>query len=312
MSEQVRYFTVTEDELGQRLDNYLLSRLKGMPKSAVYKIIRKGEVRVNKGRVKPDTRLQVGDMVRVPPVRLAQQGEVPKPSAKLGERLGAAILRDQDGLMVLDKPSGLAVHGGSGVNLGMIEALRQLPGNHGFLELVHRLDRETSGCVMVARKRAVLKLLQAALRERNFIRKRYYALVQGQWPKNLSKVDVPLKRFVTPSGERIVRVHQDGKPSLTEFEVITRYRNATLLQASPITGRTHQIRVHALHAGCPLVGDVKYGETELNNTIGGGRSMRLFLHAHSLQLTLPAPFDFSIEAPMPLELQRALTQLIKL
>ncbi len=312
MTEQVRFLTVTSDEQGQRLDNYLMSRLKGMPKSAIYRIVRKGEVRVNKGRVKPDTRLNDGDIVRIPPVRLAEQGHIPRPSNQLADELRSSILRDQDGLLVVDKPSGLAVHGGSGINLGMIEALRQLGIHKGFLELVHRLDRETSGCVMVARKRSVLKLLQDALRERKSIHKRYWALVQGQWPKNLAKVDVPLKRFVTASGERIVRVHQEGKASTTLFKVIQRYADATLLEASPVTGRTHQIRVHAAHAGCPLVGDMKYGETSLNSALMARGLGRLFLHAYALNLSLPEPFAFDVSAPMPADLQKYIDRLTQL
>lgn len=309
MSSQVRIVTVTENEDGQRLDNFLVSRLKGLPRSALYKLIRRGEVRINKGRAKPDTRLMVGDAVRIPPVRLAERGEPPTPSKQLSERLRAGVLWDQDGLLIVNKPSGIAVHGGSGVNLGLIEALRQLPENRGFLELVHRLDKETSGCVMLARKRSVLKLLQEALRQRTGIQKTYLALVQGEWPKSVREVDVALKRFVTASGERIVRTHTEGRPSVTLFRVLQRYSKASLVEARPVTGRTHQIRVHAAHVGCPLVGDAKYGDTPINQQLTNGRLGRLFLHASALELSLPEPFRLRVEAPMPTELTNFLPNL---
>lgn len=308
MSSQVRFFTVTEDEAGQRLDNYLLSRLKGVPKSAVYKVIRKGEVRVNKGRAKPERKLTPGDQVRVPPLRLAERGEVPKVSSRLSDVLQASVIFDEAGLLVIDKPSGLAVHGGSGVNIGMIEALRQLPEYPGFMELVHRLDRDTSGCVMVARKRSVLKLLQECLRQRSTIKKSYIALVHGAWPKHVEKVDAPLKRFVLPSGERMVKVQQDGKASLTEFKVLRRFQQATLVEASPVTGRTHQIRVHAQYVGCPLVGDNKYASGL--SLPGLASDTRLFLHAAKLQLNLEAPFNVEVEASIPAELNKILEQLM--
>ena len=311
MSQQVQVFTVSADEDGQRLDNYLVTRLKGVPKSAVYRVIRKGEVRVNKGRAKPERRLVEGDLVRVPPLRVAETKPPPAPGQSLVHHLQQAILHDRDGLLIVDKPAGLAVHGGSGVSLGLIEALRQMPGNQGFLELVHRLDRETSGCVMIARKRSVLKLFQEALRQRQGIQKTYLALVQGRWPKGLSIVDAPLKRFVQNGGERIVRVNMDGKPSHTHFEVVQVFRDATLVKASPITGRTHQIRVHALHHGCPLVGDEKYGDTPLNQAFRERGSRRLFLHAASLEIQLPEWEPLLIEAKLPDELNRLLLQLPK-
>lgn len=307
--QQVQFLTVTEDENGQRLDNYLLTRLKSVPKSAVYKIIRRGEVRVNKGRAKPDRRLAIGDLVRVPPLVLAERPSVPSPGAALTKRLEAAVLFDRDGLLVINKPSGLAVHGGSGINLGLIEAMRQLDGNRGFLELVHRLDRDTSGCIMIARKRSVLKHLQDLLRQRNGVAKHYVALVQGVWPKHTRLVDVPLKRLVTASGERVVHVHQEGKPSQTQFSVLKRFEDATLVAARPLTGRTHQIRVHAKHAGCPLVGDLKYGETSLNAALQAQGFNRLFLHAQRLRFSLPNDEILDIQADLPQELQRPLANL---
>lgn len=311
MSSQVQLFTVEADEEGQRLDNYLLSRLKGMPKSALYRVIRKGEVRVNKGRAKPDRRLQAGDLIRVPPLRLSEPRAVAAPGHSLVQYLEQAILYDQDGLLIINKPAGLAVHGGSGVSIGLIEALRQMPGNHGFLELIHRLDRETSGCVMVARKRSVLKYFQEALREREGVKKSYLALVQGRWPKNTPVVDVPLKRFLQNNGERIVRVNDEGKPSQTRFDVLESFPQATLVRAFPITGRTHQIRVHALYKGCPLVGDEKYGDTPLNEQFRALGSRRLFLHAERLDVVLPDGSSLSVEARLPDELQNLLLELRK-
>lgn len=309
MSSKVQLFTVSEDEEGQRLDNYLVTRMKGVPKSAVYRVIRKGEVRVNKGRAKPDRRLQSGDVVRVPPLRLAETQPVAAPGQSLVHHLQQAILYDQDGLLIVNKPAGLAVHGGSGISLGLIEALRQMPGHQGFLELIHRLDRETSGCVMVARKRSVLKYFQECLREREGVQKAYLALVQGQWPKGVSAVEVPLKRFVQNNGERIVRVSQEGKPSLTRFDVLEKFAHATLVRAFPVTGRTHQIRVHALYQGCPLVGDEKYGDTPMDQTFRNIGSRRLFLHAEQLDLTLPGGDSLQVVAPLPDDLGDLLLKL---
>lgn len=309
MSAKVQLFTVSEDEEGQRLDNYLVTRMKGVPKSAVYRVIRKGEVRVNKGRAKPDRRLQRGDVVRIPPLRLAEAQPVVAPGQSLIHHLHNAILYDQDGLLVINKPAGLAVHGGSGISLGLIEALRQMPGHQGFLELIHRLDRETSGCVMVARKRSVLRHFQERLREREGVQKTYLALVQGSWPKNVVSVEVPLQRYLQNNGERMVRVSSDGKPSLTRFEMIEKFAHATLVRAFPVTGRTHQIRVHALYQGCPLVGDDKYGDTPLDQQFREHGSRRLFLHAEQLGLTLPDGNKLQVSAPLPDDLGDLLLKL---
>ncbi|HEY6527653.1 MAG TPA: RluA family pseudouridine synthase [Cellvibrionaceae bacterium] len=305
----VQYFQVTDNEDGQRLDNYLLSRLKGAPKSLIYRVIRKGEVRINKGRVKPDTRVKTGDSVRVPPMRLSQEQEIVPVGEGLKQHLMAAIIYDADGLLVVNKPSGLAVHGGSGVSLGLIESLRQLSGNQGFLELVHRLDRDTSGLVMVARKRSVLTYLQNCLRERDLIQKTYIALVQGAWPKHRTQVNAPLLKSGEVNQERFVKVSAQGKPSLTEFQIIRSFPNSTLVHAKPITGRTHQIRVHAQYAGCPLVGDEKYGAAEINSMFRGLGCRRLFLHAAQLDLMLPSGVALTLEAPLPDDLTVCLNQL---
>lgn len=305
----VQYFQVTENEDGQRLDNYLLSRLKGAPKSLIYRVIRKGEVRVNKGRAKPETRLKSGDAVRVPPMRLSQEQAVVPVGEGLKQHLLAAVIYDADGLMIVNKPSGLAVHGGSGVSLGLIESLRQLPGNQGFLELVHRLDRETSGLVMVARKRSVLTYLQDCLRERGSIQKTYLTLVSGSWPKHRTQVNAPLLKSAEINQERFVKVATQGKPSLTEFRILKTFAHSTLLEAKPITGRTHQIRVHAQYAGCPLVGDEKYGVPEVNNQFRSLGCKRLFLHAARLDLVLPNGVPLSVEAPLADDLNAVLDKL---
>ncbi len=300
MIEQVQFYQVTEDQAEQRLDNFLSTRLRGVPKSAVYRIIRQGQVRVNKGRAKPDRKLKVGDMVRVPPIRTADAKEAHKPSESLVGRLREGILYDQNGLLIVNKPAGLAVHGGSGINLGLIEALRQLPEYSGFMELIHRLDRETSGCIMIARKRSTLRWFQTMLRERKGITKTYIALVQGEWPARSSEVSVPLQRYELPDGSRMVKVHPLGKEALTRFRVIERFGVATLVEAQPVTGRTHQIRVHAGHTGCPLVGDVKYGETACNSDLVSAYNFkRLCLHASSLQLTLQDNSILRVSADLP-------------
>ena len=308
MFQGVQYITVSADESGQRVDNYLIRILKGAPKSLIYRVIRKGEVRVNKGRVKPERKLQEGDILRVPPVRISEPSEA-KPSEKLQHVLKDAVVYESDQLLVVNKPSGLAVHGGSGLSLGLIEALRAMDGAPPYLELVHRLDRDTSGCVMVAKKRSMLKHIQQLLTTGRGVDKRYLALVKGAWSKRKTRVDAPLRKNELQSGERVVRVLPDGKPSLTEFRVITRYDKATLVEARPITGRTHQIRVHALHAGHPLVCDDKYGDDEFDKEMKSQGFKRLFLHAASLSLKLPDGRTLQVEAPLPDELSKALKNL---
>lgn len=309
LQQQVQLLTVTADQEGQRLDNFLSSRLKGVPKAALYRIIRTGQIRVNKGRIKPDYRVRSGDVVRLPPMIVSDTQVPARPSAPVIELLREAVLYHKDGLLIVNKPSGMAVHGGSGISLGLIEALRQTGDYPGFLELVHRLDRDTSGCVMVARKRSVLKYFQEALRQRQFVEKRYLALVQGDWPAGCTSVDEPLKRFVLANGERVVRVRADGKAARTEFKVIQRYEQATLVEARPITGRTHQIRVHAKHVGCPLVGDLKYGDTALCQKLSASGFQRLFLHAASLSLKLPSGDNLRVEAALPSALSLPLAAL---
>lgn len=277
---QVTWYTVDEDHDGQRLDNFLVARLKGVPKTRIYRLIRESQVRINKGRVKQDTRIKTGDLIRVAPIRMREIGAAPVIGQDLADSLRSRIVYEDEGLIVLNKPAGLAVHGGSGVDFGVIEAIRQTLGKP-YLELVHRLDRETSGLLMVAKKRSTLKVLQDYLREGK-IRKTYLAIVKGVVALDKQRVDVPLGKVELPSGERRVRVATDGKESQTDFVVVERFAHATLVEASPLTGRTHQIRVHGLSINHPLVGDDKYGH---ERAYQGAQARRLCLHA--LRLTVP-------------------------
>ncbi len=300
VNPNVQFLTISDDEAGQRIDNYLLSKLKGVPKSLIYRIVRKGEVRINKGRVKPEYKLQVGDVLRIPPVRISEK-EQPQISNKLNKvnQLENQIIFEDDYLLAINKPSGIAVHGGSGLSFGVIEALRALRPEARFLELVHRLDRDTSGILLIAKKRSVLRHLHEQLRIKT-IQKDYLALVRGQWQSHCKVVQAPLLKNELSSGERIVRVSEQGKPSETRFSIEERYIAATLIKASPITGRTHQIRVHTQYAGHPIALDDKYGDAEFDRQMRELGLDRLFLHAFSLcfehpktgeTLRLNAPLD---------------------
>lgn len=306
----VRHLTVDENSAGQRVDNFLNRELRGVPRTRLYKAMRKGEIRVNKGRVKPDQRLVAGDRVRIPPLRTPAPSEPPTIPRYWSQQLSERVIYEDNGLLVVDKPSGLAVHGGSGLNFGMIECLRQMRPDDRYLELVHRLDRDTSGLIMVARRPAVLKELHRQLRE-DKIDKRYLALVPGKWPRALKRVEAPLQKNVLQSGERMVRVARDGKPSITEFTVVERFVGATLVEAKPVTGRTHQIRVHALHAGFPLLGDTKYGSDRGEALCQQLGLKRLFLHAFRLRLKLPDVGRLELEAGLDDELENALNKLRK-
>lgn len=294
----VQMLEVSPELAGQRIDNFLRNQLKGVPKTLIYRILRKGEVRVNKGRIKPEYKLQAGDMVRVPPLRLAERDE-PAPLAQgLLERLEAAIVYEDKALIVLNKPAGIAVHGGSGLSYGVIEALRQLRPDAKELELVHRLDRDTSGLLMIAKKRSMLRHLHEALRG-DGVDKRYMALVRGRWDAGKKQVSAPLLKNTLRSGERMVEVTEDGKEALTLFKVLRRFGDfATLVEARPITGRTHQIRVHARHAGHAIAGDSKYGDEEFSREIRELGGKRLFLHAYALKVPLPDGGELSLEAPV--------------
>lgn len=308
MPSTVQYLTISPDEAGQRLDNYLSRILKRVPRSLIYRIIRKGEVRVNKGRAKPDRKLEGGDIVRVPPIKLDSPSVASKPGKNLSELLKASVLYEDSGLIVINKPSGLAVHGGSGIKLGLVEALRQIRDDH-YLELVHRLDRDTSGCIMLAKKRSVLRALHRKLRDDRDINKQYLALVKGKWSKRRGSVDAPLLKRELPGGEGVVKVDIEGKASKTLFEVVERFDDVTLMRAKLITGRTHQIRVHALHVGHPLVGDEKYGDEAFNKIMKARGVRRLFLHAASLSFSLEEGKTINVQAPLSQDLQSALDQL---
>ncbi len=297
---------VREGEAGQRIDNFLFTALKGVPKSLIYRILRSGEVRVNKGRVKPPYRLQAGDVLRIPPLRLAPPDAPQQIPARRLDELHAAVLHEDADLLVLDKPSGWAVHGGSGVPYGVIEALRASRTDLPDLELVHRIDRETSGCLLLAKNRRTLLALHDMLRSGD-IEKRYLALVKGQWPAKLRRVDVALQKNLVQSGERMVAGGDDGKDSITEFSVRTLYKGASLVEARLLTGRTHQVRVHAAHVGHPLAGDSKYGDSDFNKYMKKLGLKRLFLHAQSLRFQLPGGARMlNLRAALPSELQHVL------
>lgn len=296
MPAKVEFVEVGDGFAGQRIDNFLISHLKGAPKTLIYRILRKGEVRVNKGRIKPEYRLQAGDLIRIPPLRLPPPDSPPTVGQGLLERLEAAIVYEDGQLLVVNKPAGIAVHGGSGLQFGIIEAFRQLRPQCKELELVHRLDRDTSGLLMLAKKRSQLRRLHAALRDGS-IDKGYMALVAGSWPTSRKQVNAPLQRSNLRSGERMVEVNPAGKESLTRFRVLQRFDSfATLIEASPITGRTHQIRVHARHAGHPIAGDSKYGDDGFDRAIRELGGKRLFLHAHYLRIPQADKPDLELHA----------------
>ncbi|ATP09633.1 23S rRNA pseudouridine(955/2504/2580) synthase [Aeromonas salmonicida] len=311
IQQQVQLLTIEAEHEGQRIDNFLKTQLKGVPKSLIYRILRKGEVRVNKKRIKPEYKLCPGDEVRVPPVRVAEKNELP--SANLGsiQRLESQILFEDDAMIVLNKPSGMAVHGGSGLSFGVIEGLRALRPDARFLELVHRLDRDTSGVLLVAKKRSALRSLHEQLRIKT-MRKQYLALVRGQWQPHVKVVNAPLRKNDLQSGERVVRVSSDGKPSETRFRIARQFAEATLVECSPITGRTHQIRVHTQHAGHPIACDDKYGEAAFDEKMRSQGLKRLFLHAWKLTFTHPVDGrEVLIEAPLAPELDNFLNKLAR-
>jgi 23S rRNA pseudouridine955/2504/2580 synthase len=299
----VRYIEIQADEEGQRLDNYLIRILKGVPKSHVYRIIRGGEVRVNKKRAKPDTRLIAHDLVRIPPVRVAEAKET-FVGQNLNERLMRSIIYEDERFLVVNKPSGLAVHGGSGLSLGLIEGFRKIRDDLPYLELVHRLDKETSGCLLLAKKRSVLRALQALFESRE-IQKTYWALLAHPWVgKATAIVDVALEKNTLVSGERMVRVHAEGKASQTTFRLLENFHDTCFVSAMPKTGRTHQIRVHSAHLGHPILGDDKYGESGLELNLSAIKK-RLYLHARAIQFNLYGK-DFAFVADLDHHFEQAL------
>ena len=311
----VQQHLVAEDGAGQRLDKVLAKLLPGVPRTRLFRLIRKGEVRVNGKRASPEQRLAAGDKVRVPPVRersetaqVVAAGGVPQVPPALIARVTAAIVHEDERLLVLDKPSGLAVHGGSGLTYGVIEALRAAR-PHETLELAHRLDRDTSGILLVSRKPAALRILHELLRE-GLVEKNYLALVVGRWELGRKLVDVPLQTEARVSGERTVRVGEGGKSARTRFALVQQFGPcASLVEATLETGRTHQIRVHAAYCGHPVAGDVKYGDAAANAALRESGLQRMFLHAHSVSFDWPQGGQVSISAPLPAELKAVLDAL---
>lgn len=296
---QVQWVEITEDNSEQRLDNFLITRLKGVPKSRIYRIVRKGEVRVNKGRVDIKYRLVIGDIVRIPPLRVAETPDALPINRSLVDILQRNILFEDEALLVVNKPCGFAVHGGSGIDAGIIEGFRQINPNLHFLELVHRLDRDTSGCLLIAKKRSALRALHAQFRD-DTVSKTYLALLSGQWARKKLIVDQPLLKNVSKGGERMVVISQVGKASETLFRRLKLYKDATLVEASPKTGRTHQIRVHAAYLSHPIIGDDRYGIDDVNKAFKNRGFKRMFLHAETLQFQHPVSGEtVKISAPLP-------------
>jgi 23S rRNA pseudouridine955/2504/2580 synthase len=305
---QVQLLTISEEEAGQRIDNYLLRLCKGVPKSHIYRVLRSGEVRVNKGRIDQTYRLEIGDVVRVPPVRVAEKAPQTAPGAEF------TILLEDNHLLVIDKPAGVAVHGGSGVSYGVIEQLRASRPDAKFLELVHRLDRDTSGILILAKKRSALTNLHEQMRDGD-TDKRYLVLVHGDWQNARQHVKLPLFKYTAADGERRVRVQEDGLPSHTVFNLLRKYGEFALLEAELKTGRTHQIRVHLASSGFAIAGDDKYGDFALNRNLqkaDGARVAlkRMFLHAHRITFTHPeSGKPVTLTAPLPPECERFLKSL---
>ncbi len=302
---------ITENEHGQRLDNLLLKQCKGVPKSHVYSIVRSGQVRVNGRRAEVSYRLQTGDVLRIPPLRIARREQEIVAGAEFNVDL--PVLYEDDGLLIIDKPAGIAVHGGSGESFGVIEALRRQRPQARFLELAHRLDRETSGILLVGKKRSALLALHEMFRDGGGGRgadKRYQVLVAGRWMEPVRNVRVPLLKYLQPSGERRVRVSEAGKESHTVFRLLARWEHFSLLEAHLKTGRTHQIRVHLAHLGYPVAGDEKYGDFALNRVLARDGLKRMFLHAWTMRLPNPLDGrDLVVEAPLPVALRRFLHSL---
>lgn len=305
--EKVQMVRVQRAHDGQRVDNYLMRELKGVPRSRIYRFIRRGEVRINKKRCKPETKLQQGDQLRIPPYTGSESREVAKLQPGLRDYLLDNILFEDDQVLVVNKPTGLAVHGGSGIRLGLIEALRQIKPEWKALELAHRIDRDTSGCVVVSKKSIFLKHIQREFKAKT-ISKTYLALVHGAWPQEVKAVDAPLKKTEIKEGEKVVRVSEEGKPSFTGFTVLENFKAATLLEARPETGRTHQIRVHCQHAGHAIVGDDRYTQNGADGRLGAVDN--LCLHAWKIEFSVPDKAEnISVEAPVDGHLEGLISKL---
>jgi 23S rRNA pseudouridine955/2504/2580 synthase len=305
---QVQLVTISEEDAGQRIDNFLLRMCKGVPKSHIYRVLRSGEVRVNKGRIDQTYRLAQGDLVRIPPVRMSEKPAQSVPAAEF------KILLEDNHLLVIDKPAGTAVHGGSGVSYGVIEQLRAARPQAKFLELVHRLDRDTSGILLLAKKRSALTNMHEQIRD-GLLDKRYLVLVHGDWKNSRQHIKLPLFKYNAPDGERRVRVQSDGLASHTVFNLVRKYDEFALLEAELKTGRTHQIRVHLASSGFAIAGDDKYGDFALNRALqkpDGKRAAlkRMFLHAHQITFAHPETgVPVTLNAPLPAECARFLRDL---
>lgn len=307
LSKAATWHEIAEEAAGQRIDNYLTRLLKGVPKSHIYRILRGGEVRVNSGRVDPQYRIQSGDRVRVPPIRIATRSQAQPPGP--GKAIEPSIMHEDEALLVIDKPAGVAVHGGSGVSFGLIEQLRHARPNGRFLELVHRLDRDTSGVLLLAKKRSALTALHAQLRAGR-VQKFYLTLVHGAWQARTQDIRLPLNKYVLPSGERRVSVREGGLASHTRARLRSRHGDYSLLEVELKTGRTHQIRVHLAHLGFPIAGDDKYGDFALNKALARQGLKRMFLHACKTVVIHPQTEQrIAFEAPLPQDLQAILAKL---
>jgi 23S rRNA pseudouridine955/2504/2580 synthase len=311
LTPKARRLAIDAEQAQQRLDNFLFRELKGVPKGHVYRLLRTGQVRVNGRRVKPDYRLASGDEVRIPPVRQAETPPPARPGSRQLAALQDAILFEDDQLLVINKPAGMAVHGGSGVSFGVIEALRNLRPEQRTLELVHRLDRDTSGCLVVAKKRSALRSLHMALRDGQ-VEKQYLALLVGHWSGGERRVRLALEKNVLQSGERRVRVAEAGKQAETLFRPVQAFKDATLVEVSIMTGRTHQIRVHAAHLKHPVAGDDKYGDRQANRSLRSLGLKRMFLHARNLGFDHPLSGEaMLVSAPLDDNLKSTLERLEK-
>lgn len=316
IKKEVQFIKIDNENAQQRIDNFLTNFLNNVPKSMIYRLLRKGEIRVNKKRIKPLYKLQNGDEIRIAPLYIEQKPQ-PKIPTKLNKisSLEQNIIFEDDSLIVINKPFALAVHGGSGLSYGLIEALRALRPEARYLELVHRLDRQTSGLLLIAKKRSALRELHAQLRLKT-MQKNYVALVYGQWQAKIKKIHAPLLAYTQANGERMVKVNDDGKESLTRFKVLERFnylgQDLTLIQASPVTGRTHQIRVHCKFNGNFILGDEKYGDDEINQSYKNIGLERLFLHAKHLSFTHPKTQErVEFDAPLEPSLEKILLNLRK-
>lgn len=297
-SPVVKFITIEPDYNGQRVDNFLITFLKGVPKSRIYRILRKGEVRINKGRVKPSYKLKTGDQLRIPPVVVSERSDNKvTPNASLIQKIEKNILLEDKYLIIINKPSGIAVHGGSGISLGIIEIVRAMRPKDKNLELAHRLDKETSGCLIITKKRSILRQIHEHFRN-NQIEKRYVALVKGRWSGGKRLVSLPLLKNIQKSGERMVCVHPEGKMAKSVFKPLKIAHKASLVEVSLLTGRTHQIRVHAAAIGHPIAGDSKYGDDNFNKFMRTVSLKRLFLHAFSLKFELSV-YDHHIQIEAP-------------